>query len=87
MVKTTSATVITTTAMPTIVATMFIVSRTRSSSKCMDTSVFSAGSGPPLRAQSRDLKRRRRTRLGDYFAEVLLLDQATAAAKARATLG
>jgi nucleoside-diphosphate-sugar epimerase len=28
-----------------------------------------------------------RTRLGDYFAEVLLLDQATTAAKARATLG
>jgi nucleoside-diphosphate-sugar epimerase len=28
-----------------------------------------------------------RTRLGDYFAEVLLLDQATAAAKARAELG
>jgi nucleoside-diphosphate-sugar epimerase len=28
-----------------------------------------------------------RTRLGDYFAEVLLLDQATEAAKARATLG
>jgi nucleoside-diphosphate-sugar epimerase len=28
-----------------------------------------------------------RTRLGDYFAEVLLLDQATAAVKARAELG
>jgi nucleoside-diphosphate-sugar epimerase len=28
-----------------------------------------------------------RTRLGDYFAEVLLLDQATTAAKARAVLG
>jgi nucleoside-diphosphate-sugar epimerase len=28
-----------------------------------------------------------RTRLGDYFAEVLLLDQETTAAKARATLG
>ena len=28
-----------------------------------------------------------RTRLGDYFAEVLLLDQATTAAKARAALG
>jgi nucleoside-diphosphate-sugar epimerase len=28
-----------------------------------------------------------RTRLGDYFAEVLLLDQATNAAKARAVLG
>jgi nucleoside-diphosphate-sugar epimerase len=28
-----------------------------------------------------------RTRLGDYFAEVLLLDQATTAAKARASLG
>jgi nucleoside-diphosphate-sugar epimerase len=28
-----------------------------------------------------------RARLGDYFAEVLLLDQATAAAKARAVLG
>jgi nucleoside-diphosphate-sugar epimerase len=28
-----------------------------------------------------------RTRLGDYFAEVLLLDQATKAAKARAVLG
>ena len=28
-----------------------------------------------------------RTRLGDYFAEVLLLDQATEAAKARAVLG
>ncbi len=28
-----------------------------------------------------------RTRLGDYFAEVLLLDQATTAAKARADLG
>jgi nucleoside-diphosphate-sugar epimerase len=28
-----------------------------------------------------------RTRLGDYFAEVLLLDQATKAAKARALLG
>ena len=28
-----------------------------------------------------------RTRLGDYFAEVLLLDQGTAAAKARAQLG
>jgi nucleoside-diphosphate-sugar epimerase len=28
-----------------------------------------------------------RTRLGDYFAEVLLLDQGTAAAKARAELG
>ena len=28
-----------------------------------------------------------RTRLGDYFAEVLLLDQGTTAAKARAALG
>src|SRR6202043_966032 len=28
-----------------------------------------------------------KARLGDYFAEVLLLDQATAAAKARAELG
>jgi hypothetical protein len=29
----------------------------------------------------------RRARLGDYFAEVLLLDQGTDAAKARAELG
>ena len=40
-----------------------------------------AGSGPRLR------RRGPGTRLGDYFAEVLLLDQGTDAAKARAELG